>query len=315
MDTLEIVDFKASHAAAFYELNTQWLKEHYKVESIDEEVLSSPQSTILDKKGEILVAEYNGEAVGVVALLPENDSVELTKMAVNTAYRGKGIGKALMDAAIKKTKELDIKRIELFTEPIKLRPAFLLYLKYGFTEIPFDNHKYARSNCKMERYLSNDFTETQIDSFIEEYKEGITLISTFMHEIFEETFNFKPSPQTWSIREQLNHIADCEANAYVRLRRFVAEPDSTILAWNQDKWNKHLPYQHQTWEDTLSIFTLLRKANYNLLKAIDKDIFDYELTHEETGKYKLIDWLLIYKNHTHHSPMRRNLMEYQKQKH
>lgn len=88
-----------------------------------------------DKPGQdgfIIAAEEKGELVGSVIVnhtnmggyIPEHI---LVYIAVDSAHRGKGIGKALMKQTIEET-EGDI---ALHVEPDN--PAFHLYKKYGFT--------------------------------------------------------------------------------------------------------------------------------------------------------------------------------------
>lgn len=48
---VEIVDFLICGGDAFGQLNREWLEKFFRVEPIDEEMLSDPQSTIIDPGG------------------------------------------------------------------------------------------------------------------------------------------------------------------------------------------------------------------------------------------------------------------------
>ena len=50
---MRIVDYDDSFGDAFARLNREWLEEYFHVESIDREMLSDPQSTIIDPGGAI----------------------------------------------------------------------------------------------------------------------------------------------------------------------------------------------------------------------------------------------------------------------
>ena len=84
-----------------------------------------------NKGGEIILASNENEIIGAVVLnktgmsgyIPENI---LVYIAVNNFYRGKGIGKKLMEYAI----EFSDGNIALHCEPDN--PAFHLYEKLGF---------------------------------------------------------------------------------------------------------------------------------------------------------------------------------------
>ena len=99
---IRIVGWDPRHAAAFRDLNLEWLERYFVVEPVDREVLDNPQRLIIDAGGEILFAvDGEGGVLGTCALLRVNDDeVELTKMAVTSARQGAGIGRRLIDAAI-----------------------------------------------------------------------------------------------------------------------------------------------------------------------------------------------------------------------
>ncbi len=77
-----------------------------------------------------------GDIVGTVGLMPlrdegETDAVELRKMYLKPAARGKGMGKLLLNHAIAQARALGFRRIELQTNNV-LEEALGLYKKYGF---------------------------------------------------------------------------------------------------------------------------------------------------------------------------------------
>jgi len=146
---LKIVEYESGHQRWFEQLNRQWIEQYFWMEPVDVEVLQDPEKNIIAKGGAILMATSDGEIVGTVALKRLGSEIfEFTKMAVDENYRGRKIGKALGQAAIKKAKELGAKKIILYSNTV-LGPAMELYRKLGFVEIPVDG-PYKRSNVKME---------------------------------------------------------------------------------------------------------------------------------------------------------------------
>lgn len=81
------------------------------------------------------VAEENGEILGGVGIYPtdglESDTVELVKMYVSSASRGKGVGKLLMLKCIEFAGSLGYRKIYLETMP-ELSSAVAAYEKLGF---------------------------------------------------------------------------------------------------------------------------------------------------------------------------------------
>jgi ribosomal protein S18 acetylase RimI-like enzyme len=134
-------------------LNYEWLEKYFHVEPNDVIQLSDPQGEIIDKGGQIFYALYNGDIAGTSSLMKVSDGVyELAKMAVTDAYKGKGIGNALIEFCIAKAKEAGAEKLILYSNT-KLTAAINLYRKYGFEEIPVGDSHYERSDIKMEKAL------------------------------------------------------------------------------------------------------------------------------------------------------------------
>lgn len=131
-DQIEIVPFEPELRAHFHRLNVEWLQRYFHVEEIDERVLSNPEGEILATGGAIWFARAGGSIVGTCALMQVEPGVyELTKMAVDPAARGLGIGRKLIERAIKEFQRLGARELFLETNT-KLAPAIRLYESVGF---------------------------------------------------------------------------------------------------------------------------------------------------------------------------------------
>lgn len=83
------------------------------------------------KKAHCFVAKSGDGIVGVYVLLPIKEGVlELMNIAVEPTLQGKGIGRLLLQHAIKTAEELGVKRLELGTGTFGYQLAF--YQKTGF---------------------------------------------------------------------------------------------------------------------------------------------------------------------------------------
>ena len=152
---VKIVPYKPIYADAFRKFNEEWITTYFKMEEADYKALDHPKEYILDKDGEILVALYDEEPVGVCALIKMDDPVydyELAKMAVSPKAQGKNIGWLMGQAIIEKAKSLGAKRLYLESNTI-LTPAINLYYKLGFKKIAGRATPYERSNIQMELEL------------------------------------------------------------------------------------------------------------------------------------------------------------------
>ena len=155
MNTIKIINFNKEYATNFYDLNIEWLEKYFYVEPYDKEVLSNPDTYIIDKGGHIFFVKLANEIVGTVALMPKGNTFELTKMAVSPKHRGFNIGQQLLQHCILFAKnELHLNNLILYSSR-KLENAIYIYKKYGFFEIPVEeNCPYDRCDIKMELKLT-----------------------------------------------------------------------------------------------------------------------------------------------------------------
>jgi len=128
--------YRAEWAGHFERINTEWLQRWFVVEAVDRAMLGDPQRTVLDPGGAIVFAVLDGEVIGTCALLKEAPGVyELSKMAVETGFRGFGAGRKLLDAAIAEFRRR--RGHTLFLESSsRLKPALALYESAGFVHHP-----------------------------------------------------------------------------------------------------------------------------------------------------------------------------------
>ena len=99
----------------------------------------------------LLAIDAHDNAIGTVALKHEGDGVyELTKMAVDPAQQGRGIGRRLLERAIDAYRQCEGR--ELFLESSsKLDTALRLYESAGFRHrpAPRPGSHYARADVYM----------------------------------------------------------------------------------------------------------------------------------------------------------------------
>lgn len=132
---------------------------------------------------------------------------------------------------------------------------------------------------------------------IESYGHAFMKLKDALSQMPREMWQFKPSPEVWSIQEIIVHIADSEANSYVRLRKCVAEPGETVMAYDGDQWARLLNYQEQESDIYLELFHWLRFINYRLIESLDEGAWSNTMQHPEFGTQTLDDWLTTYESH------------------
>lgn len=130
---LRIVEFRDDLAAAFHDINAQWIQSMFVLEPTDRDVLENPLARIIDPGGDILFVEAEGLGiVGACALQKTGPGqFELTKMGVLETARGGGAGRFLLEAVIDRAGALGARRLYLLTNS-KCATAIQLYEAAGF---------------------------------------------------------------------------------------------------------------------------------------------------------------------------------------
>jgi|SRR5215471_12743614 len=150
---IEIIDYCDEYANDFRELNLEWLDKYNLTESHDLEIINHPKETILDGGGFIYLAKSDDKIVGTAGLANAGHGVyELVKMTVAPAFQGKGISRMLMDKCLAKARELNAKKLFLYSNS-QLRTAISLYTKYGFEHVDASNSPLLTADIKMELSL------------------------------------------------------------------------------------------------------------------------------------------------------------------
>lgn len=126
-------DYSDELAAAFRDINAQWIEAMYRLEPADREVLEHPRESIVEPGGAILFVEAAGAGIiGTCALRRSGErEFELTKMGVLEAARGLKAGEFLLRAAIARAQSMDAKLLYLLSNR-KSAAAIHLYEKVGF---------------------------------------------------------------------------------------------------------------------------------------------------------------------------------------
>ena len=150
--------YQPADRQAFIDLNRDWIEEYFVVEDSDREQLEELEASILGKGGQIVVATLAGEVVGTGAILPPHHDpgdgrnwLEIVKMAARKDLRGKGIGRAVLDALIAEGRSMGADAIWLETNG-DLKAAIRLYERSGFRHLGADGlwpTPYARCNVQM----------------------------------------------------------------------------------------------------------------------------------------------------------------------
>jgi hypothetical protein len=126
-------------------------------------------------------------------------------------------------------------------------------------------------------------------------------------------WTYRSPVEAWSIHEIVVHIADSEANSFIRLRRLIAEPGQSVMAYDENAWAQRLNYHAQNPDDALQLFRWLRHNSHALLASLPETVWAHTIQHPENGTMTMDDWLAVYARHVpdHVAQMDRILAEWQ----
>src|SRR4051812_44227166 len=104
----------------------------------------------------------------------------------------------------------------------------------------------------------------------------------------ESALDHKPSPEKWSIRQQVAHLADAELQMGARFRWAAAEPGKKIVAFDQDLWAAKAKYDSTPVDVSLATFTAVRRWTVDFIQRLSQAERDAAfILHEERGKESL----------------------------
>ena len=139
-----------------------------------------------------------------------------------------------------------------------------------------------------------DFIERQ--KLMLQYRKGHAAVVSSLAGITEAELDERPSADAWTAREIVHHLADSETNSYIRLRKILAEDNTTLIAYDEAEWARRLHYGRAI-EPSLAVLKAVRDASTQLLDALVPTDWQRSGTHPEHGAYSVDTWLEIYAAH------------------
>ena len=160
---IELALFDHRHADALFALTDRnrdqlrewlpWLDDTKSVEDSRAFIKRSLQQ-FAESKGFQLGIWSEGELAGAIGYHFWDWPDQKTKIGywLGAEFQGRGIGHALLQAALEKAQEMGVSTLMLYSNT-QLQSAIHLYRRYGFKEVPLGNNGYKRSDIKMEKTL------------------------------------------------------------------------------------------------------------------------------------------------------------------
>lgn len=141
-------------------------------------------------------------------------------------------------------------------------------------------------------------TAAERSALLDRFRAGSAAVDAALSGITDEELDRRPPSGEWTAREVAHHLADSEANAFVRLRRLIAEERPAIVGYDEPEYARRLHYDRPI-GSSIAVLHAVRTASLELLESLTADEWERRGTHSESGDYSVDDWLRIYTAHAH----------------
>lgn len=152
-------------------------------------------------------------------------------------------------------------------------------------------------------------TPAERSALIHRFAAGPDLLEQSLARVPGIAHLWRPAPGKWSVHEIIVHCADSEANAHMRVRYLVAEPQPLILGYDQDYWAIEMTYHEHPLPPALATIRAVRANTVPLLERLTERQWQKTGRHTEHPEYSVEKWLEIYAEHleVHARQIGRNL--------
>jgi hypothetical protein len=134
---------------------------------------------------------------------------------------------------------------------------------------------------------------------IARYRAGHAALVGALADAEAPALDWRPSPEAWSIRDVVHHVADAELTGAVRLRRLLTEEAPFLPAFDEEVYRRRLGYAARPIEPALASVRATHEATAELLDRLTAADWRRSGTHSEEGPYSVESWLTFHAAHTH----------------
>ena len=134
-------------------------------------------------------------------------------------------------------------------------------------------------------------------ALIDQYAAGATVPADAIRGLTAADLDAPPASGGWTIRQIVLHLADSDLVGSDRMKRVAAEPNPTLLAYDETLFANNLKYATLDAQLAAELFRLNRVYTTAILRQLPAEAFARAGVHTEKGRETLEDLVRDYIKH------------------
>jgi hypothetical protein len=94
----------------------------------------------------------------------------------------------------------------------------------------------------------------------------------------KDAVDTRPTPSSWSPKEELGHLLDSAANNHQRIVRAQLEDHPAMPGYEQNRWVAVHAYQHRDWRELIEVWQALNRQLLAAAEAVPDFAWSRRLT-------------------------------------
>jgi DinB family protein len=115
------------------------------------------------------------------------------------------------------------------------------------------------------------------------------VLAQLVRDVPSEQLGSRPAPDKWSVSELLAHFAEAEIAASWRYRQMIEYSGCPLQGYDQELWHDLGTYARRDPQESLQLFTLLRKNNIEMFERLTPQQWECYGMHAERGQMSVRD--------------------------
>ncbi len=138
------------------------------------------------------------------------------------------------------------------------------------------------------------------EQMIQRYAHGIKMMEKLCNGVTADQMREHPIPGTWSLLENLCHIADFDSIQAERMKRAIALEEPAVLGADENLFARRLQYDRRDPVIESALIILTRKQMLSILSHLEPENFQRKCIHNESGPVTLFAILEKVAGHLEH---------------